>query len=223
MCFSLWAESIKNMSHFIASQITISKDKKTFSVKGGDNNVVPRSNNWIHDISINVLYSEIDSGNIAIQSKTEKALLIKSLVKSHVWDFGTWADETDYYHIFNMLHNKTIEDTKKSLDCFNEKLQTSKLNNYFLKCAKNTQTLYDNYSYWRKTFDDFNTKFLQDLYEALNTFSTKEECIVKVRDNAFVSALRRGGAYLTDEISHAKKFSAMRAQHVANRFGGVVV
>jgi len=32
------------MSYFVANQVSISKDWKTFKAKGGDNNVVPRCN-----------------------------------------------------------------------------------------------------------------------------------------------------------------------------------
>lgn len=39
------------MSYFIANTITISKDRKTFKAKGGDNNVIPRSNPLIDRIS----------------------------------------------------------------------------------------------------------------------------------------------------------------------------
>lgn len=68
------------MSHFVANSISISKDRKTFKVKGGDNNVVPRNNYWSKDIPIEALYYEIDSGNIRLVDKSEKGCLVNILV-----------------------------------------------------------------------------------------------------------------------------------------------
>jgi len=78
------------MSHFVANSISISKDMNTFKVKGGDNNVVPRSNYWTEDIDIIYLPKEILGGTLRLISKSEKALFILELIDEVYKDCGSW-------------------------------------------------------------------------------------------------------------------------------------
>ena len=88
------------MSHFVANSISISKDFKTFKVKGGDNNCVPRSNYWTNNVSIEKLFDYISGGSTKLNAKTEKALFINDLVFSYKKIFGgDWDKETDYWHM----------------------------------------------------------------------------------------------------------------------------
>jgi len=88
------------MSHFIAHTISFSKDFKTFKVKGGDNNVIPRSNYWSNDIPIDSLYYNLNGGMIKLSGTSEKNAFIRFLVNDI--DFGgDWTTETDYYHMKN--------------------------------------------------------------------------------------------------------------------------
>jgi len=88
------------MSHFVANSISISKDFKTFKLKGGDNNCVPRSNYWSNNLAIEELFSCLSSGSADLIAKTEKALFINKLVFEQKNKFGgNWNDETDYYHM----------------------------------------------------------------------------------------------------------------------------
>lgn len=88
------------MSSFIANTISFSKDFKTFRVKGGDSNLVPRSNSWSGDIPIDRLYYNLNGGMIRLNGTTEKNAFIRSLVA--LMEFGgEWNTETDYYHMKN--------------------------------------------------------------------------------------------------------------------------
>ena len=88
------------MSHFIAHTISFSKDFKTFKVKGGDNNVVPRMNYWSNPIPIDKLYYNINGGMIKLTGTAEKNCYIRSLVSETEFG-GNWETETDYYHMKN--------------------------------------------------------------------------------------------------------------------------
>jgi len=88
------------MSYFCANSIRISKDKKSYQVKGGDNNLVPRSNFWTNDIPIDTLLYNIVGGGIQFVSRTNPTmLLIEKLVFEYneKWG-GDWNDATDLWH-----------------------------------------------------------------------------------------------------------------------------
>ena len=86
------------MSYFIANQISFSKDFKTFKVKGGDNNLIPRSNNWTNDIPIEELYYNVNGGMLQFRNATnEKICLVDHLVSTFHFE-GNWEQETDFFH-----------------------------------------------------------------------------------------------------------------------------
>lgn len=88
------------MSTFIANTISFSKDFKTFRVKGGDNNLVPRYNSWSSDIPIDRLYYNLNGGMIQLKGTSEKNAFIRFLVNDMNFG-GEWNTETDYFHMKN--------------------------------------------------------------------------------------------------------------------------
>jgi len=88
------------MSHFIAHTISFSKDFQTFRVKGGDNNVVPRFNEWSNEIPIDRLYYNLNGGMIKLNGTSEKNCFIRSLVNETEFG-GNWENSTDYFHMKN--------------------------------------------------------------------------------------------------------------------------
>ena len=97
------------MSTFIAHTISFSKDFKTFRVKGGDSNLVPRYNSWSNDIPIDRSYYNLNGGMIQLKGTTEKNAFIRFLVND--MDFGgEWGAETDYFHMKN--HNPDSQKVK---------------------------------------------------------------------------------------------------------------
>jgi len=112
------------MSHFIANSLTISKDFKQFKVKGGDNNVVPRSNYWTDWIDINNLLDMLSSGSLQFgSSHNEKFLMLTELSIKYKKEWGgDWNQETDMYHSFRKgevpseleeLNKRFIEEVKQ--------------------------------------------------------------------------------------------------------------
>lgn len=109
------------MSYFIGNAIRFSKDFKTFQVKGGDNNVIPRSNSWTNSIPIEKLYYNINGGMLQFNNYNEKVQLVNYLVFNNPYG-GNWENDTDYYHEYN----KEIQ-SQKMID-FNKKFVTKLVN-----------------------------------------------------------------------------------------------
>ncbi len=120
------------MSYFIANSLTISKDFKTFRVKGGDNNLVPRSNSWTEWIGIDNLLDMLSSGSLQFgNSNKEKFLMLEALSVRFKNEFGgNWEDETDMYHSFRKeeipsglvnLNNEFIDTLKNEIKLVSKK------------------------------------------------------------------------------------------------------
>jgi len=201
------------MSHFIANAISISKDLKTFKVKGGDNNVVPRSNYWSNDMPIEDLYYSFNSGNIDLRSKTEKACFINNLVHNNKFG-GDWSSQTDYYHIKGLP--KTKEELKKIID---EQEKENLTNGYYinqLECKKN---IYNKFEFYRKKLDDFDNQFLQELKHGLKNLSNKKEHAIKLNKiDAYIQKIYRKGCAYTQNINYALRMSKNRAITESKRF-----
>jgi hypothetical protein len=205
------------MSYFIANTISISKDLKTFKVKGGDNNVVPRSNYWSKDIEIEKLYSCLNSGEIELRSKAEKACFINHLVRS--MDFGgSWDEQTDYYHM------KGLPESAEKLRTQIEEIKTTS-NDYYKKQAEKKQKVLDNFDYWRKKLDDFDSEFLATLKHGLKNMP-KEKYIIKIDigyNAGYISKLYRNGASTTRRREGAMQLGKYRALIEKERFNDTIV
>lgn len=151
------------MSYFKANAISISKDFKTFKVKGGDNNLRPLYNNWTNDIDIVHLFNDLNSGAIQLKSYNEKSAFINFLVKKYKKEYGgDWNKETDYWHMKrNEPENKkVIEFDKRFLTELKnglKNLSTKKeyrlrygLNSYIVKITKNRIFYVYNIEYAKK-------------------------------------------------------------------------
>lgn len=86
------------MSRFIAHTISFSKDFKTFRLKGGDNNVVPRYNSWTNDIPFMHLYNDINGGMVELKGTSEKNALIRAIVAKHRYDGAYYIDWVENYN-----------------------------------------------------------------------------------------------------------------------------
>ena len=138
------------MSHFIATSISISKDLKTFKVKGGDNNLYPRSNNWTNDVNLNHLFDEINGGGLKLQSHTEKSAYINFLVNKYKSRFGgNFKDKNDYWHLkrFDKQNQKVLDFDIKFLTELKEGLKNL--------CTKENYILMYNDSYIKKVTKNY--------------------------------------------------------------------
>lgn len=100
------------MSHFIAHTIKFSKDLKTFKCKGGDNNVIPRSNSWTKDIPIEELYYNVQGGMLKLTDGKDLNILVNKTV--NLFKFGSNPN----YYIAH--HEKENEETIKRVEKFDK-------------------------------------------------------------------------------------------------------
>lgn len=102
------------MSHFIANKISFSKDKKQFRVKGGDNNVIPRSNSWSNWIDVTELYYLLSGGSLQFNTlSSERKALVQYIANS--FEYG------GYYSVFNKnAKGELVGEEKIKFDIFNE-------------------------------------------------------------------------------------------------------
>ena len=174
----IFASNIKkryNMSYFVANTLTISKDFKTFKVKGGDNNVVPRSNYWSGDIEIEQLLDCISSGSIQFGNTfNEKLLLIKELAFKYKKQFGGyWDQETDMYHSSRKvpvptelpnLNKAFLSELKKELKGYTKKEYIVKIDTLYVYERRRNEVYRTSYIENAKKFGKYQAKELIKSY-----------------------------------------------------------
>lgn len=102
------------MSHFIAHTLTFSKDRTTFRLKGGDNNVVPRTNEWTKEIQSSALLWLISSGSVKLTGS--KYIPYKKLAMKIDNDFGgTWETQDTFFHLESSQSPRVIEHQNRFL------------------------------------------------------------------------------------------------------------
>jgi len=184
------------MSYFIAHTITFSKDLKTFKAKGGDNNVVPRSNGWTGDIPIEALYYSMDGRMLKLNYNSEKLCFINQLVNGMNYG-GNFSDETDYFHIFNS-------------DGTNDPL----VNEYFT----NFNTEFKN-----KLIDGLrklsNKKTHIVVLESPVPFSFGNG---GTTSGSYVRTHSKGGCYPTKDIDNAERLSKYKSIHLASKYKNAI-
>ena len=186
------------MSYLVANSITLSKDLKTFRVKGGDNNVVPRSNYWSDDIDIEKLFYNVNGGMIQIRNKTERALCIQDTVFSNKFD----GDYYDMYNIFRQYKNK-----EKLLERIGELRKND--SDYYKSEAEKMQKYYNEWGYRKAGFDTFNRMFLKSLEDNLKN-RPKGEYVVVVNSDRYLGKKVRGGYVYYHDKQYAKKYGYYR-------------
>lgn len=106
------------MSSFIANQISFSKDLKTFKVKGGDNNIIPRFNTWSNEIPIKYLYLEVHGGMIQLNNRGhEKLTFVNHFIDNYKKFDGNFFEE------FNNDNKKAIEFNNQFIKDFTDELK----------------------------------------------------------------------------------------------------
>ena len=191
------------MSHFIANTISISKDRLTYKLKGGDNNITPRSNSWTQDIPIKHLYSEINSGNVNLMDKSEKGCLVNNLCMNDcnynkMYVDNSWDIETDYFHLNSLFqHEDGKELLKKRLEPEHYNLFDESYRGTIIETAKN---LLKNFDKLKKQYNDFNAEFLRLLNERLDQMK-------ETNKNKYVLYTNTYNAYITKITQTSFRYS----------------
>jgi len=102
------------MSHFVANNIQFNKECTEFRVKGGDNNLVPRSNYWSNWLSIEVLFYNLEGGMIKINTpSTEIKAFIINAVRQYSLFYKDAEWDNNYYSHYKKRENLVGADKTK--------------------------------------------------------------------------------------------------------------
>jgi hypothetical protein len=72
------------MSYICVTAIRIDKEKRTYLVKGGSNNLTPRWNEWdTHWFPLSDLLANLNGGNLQFTTRTDKHAKIDALVRKY--------------------------------------------------------------------------------------------------------------------------------------------
>lgn len=203
------------MSYFIANAISFSKDRKTFKVKGGDNNVVPRGSNWTNDIAIEHLFNELSSWNIQLTDGNQNHQIIDSVMRKHKESFwGSWEDETDLYHCY-YLRNRTLEQVYEDLEIvkwYNYKKEIMD------KYISHYQWYIDNYDDIRNKLIQIENDFLTEMFYSLDNKDDWDYVVTNWASYIFAWNLRSRKVSTCRTIEAAKIFTKEIAEAMAKSY-----
>ena len=196
------------MSYFCAKAITIDKQAKTYKVRGGDNNVVPRMDYWSNEHSLRLLLPDLASGCTQFTTRTDKHVAINALVKKYNAMLET-ATGYGAYELWSIIRG----------DLDPNKMEESKA--YYGKnfssdyARQQVKMIEDKVALWN------NPEKMQEINAIVNGFVTevthlkieKPSFVVRRKwDGVFVKRQNRYSLSLTRSIEHAKKFTQAAAE-----------
>jgi len=189
------------MSYFCANSISIDKKNRTCKVKGGDNNVVPRSNYWSDYFPIAGLIKELSGGMIQFTTRKDRHIVIETLA----------------YEYDKKMHDLTGLSSYEVADLPREPQKT--LHEYKQFPA----------DHWhRKTVDKIipileDRELLAKIVEIKKEFVDKvikikldktKHIIHRLDDDVYVTGASKSALYLTRDIIFAKQFTKVKAKDV---------
>lgn len=206
------------MSYFLANTITISKDFKFFSIKGGANNVFPRGNEWIKEIPINRLYSDISSGEIQFAGNKDIFILLNNLVNKFKIIFGGSFDgQNDYFHL-KVVKEKTLNELKTIVKDYENELLIQPDNRYLQRQFIFNEILVNTYNDIKIKIDNFDRYFLEELKTGLINYSSKKEYIIKFYDGRYLMKIKKNGCNITLYRESSQKLTSIQADDIIKRF-----
>jgi hypothetical protein len=209
------------MSYFCANQIKLNKPQKTFQVKGGDNNLVPRFNEWTNPIPISALLSEISGRSIQFKTRSEKHLTIEALVKEYdetfIEEFKLSAYDLSDLITNDDLHlDTTLERVQKELQSNIDDLPNYS-GNYGQEKVEISQrrldllkdfTKYNNLLYYIAQFES----------EIINLKISKADYVIKNRNSFYATKVTKRRLFQTPIISEAKRYGKLQAEELSEPF-----
>jgi hypothetical protein len=197
------------MSYFIANTIKIDLKKNKFTVKGGDNNVIPRCNHWLEPIDLRELYYCIISGNMDLRIKTELACLIKMVVGRN--EFNSGIKGVCYFDLKSLKLPKSENDSKEYLRYCKKYKE-----NY-----KDYKMILENQYFYSEMIKIFEDNFLEDLKsEILNLKKSKKQKFYLKFFDDYVSKIKMGAFWHHPDKERAMIFGKYRAMEELKNFRG---
>lgn len=103
------------MSYFIVNNIQFNKDCTEFRVKGGDNNLTPRSNSWSGWLSIDKLFYNLEGGMIQINTpSSEKKAFVMNTARNYRSFYKDAKWEDNYYNHYRLNQNGELKGSDKT-------------------------------------------------------------------------------------------------------------
>ena len=203
------------MSIFIASTISFNKEMTTYKLKGGDNNLIPRSNEWTCEMPIEYLYYDLNCGGTQLLNGNEKNRTINKTINEFDHFGGSWDEKTDYFHVSKL---PTIEEKES----FYEKEISTIKNTYRKECIEESLKVLleqrkDFYKLKNK-IKKFNDRFLTKLFYELKHVNNKKEYILKLENYGFISAIKNKRFFIANSKDEIKKFTYLKAEEIENRY-----
>ena len=208
------------MSYFIANTLTISKDRKTYDVKGDFNNSCPRINRWCEiNTEIRCLYEEVRGGGMEIRCKKESSRGLNDLIHSLDFIYEEKSiydgDIKSYKNPFS--YRKLSYLLLESDEVFLRRYKDDEDTKTYLYLKKNIKKV-------RKAIEDFDNMVVVKINERLDEIAKdKDRYVVKSSFAGFVLQKRRGGASTTYSIENAAKYRKYEAKDVCSNLGSCKV
>lgn len=211
------------MSYFAASALSIDRERQVFRVKGGDNNVVPRSNYWTDWQPLRGLLPALAGGGLQLTTRSDRAVYVGQAAR----DADTRLQqltELSAYELAAILRGndrtELAEQYRKDVADWRGEWGAHMSTDYVARRIAELERL----------LDILGDPGQLEAIDALNADFCRTACQpirggthVVTNGYAYVARTYRGGAYTTTNPAAAKRYSEAKAREVAARFTGWTV
>lgn len=196
------------MSYFCAKAITINKSEKTYKVRGGDNNVVPRMDYWSNEHALRLLLPDLASGCTQFTTRTDKHTAINALVRKYD---QMLEDLTGYgaYELWSIIRGDFDPSKMEESIAYYGKNFSSDYAQQQIKQIRDKVALWNDSAKMARVNEivaAFET-------EAINLKIEKPTFVIRRKwDGAYVKRQNRYSLSLTRSMEQAKKFTEAAAE-----------
>lgn len=192
------------MSYFCANSISIDKKNLMCKVKGGDNNVTPRSNYWSSYFSIGELIQEISGGMIQFTSRTDKNITIENLANK----YNKLIKELTGMSSYDASDlPKTPKETLATYESYSDDHWNRKTVDQIIVILKDEEML--------NKISELKNEFIQ---EVINIKLDKAKYIIKGINNDYVYKSTKRRLLLTNYPGFAKEFTKVKAEDILSHY-----
>lgn len=189
------------MSYFCANAISIDKKNLQCKVKGGDNNLVPRSNYYSEYFPIVNLLREVSGGMIQFTSRTDKNIAIENIV----YDYSKKIQKLTNISTYD-AYDLPIDSERK----LREYKNVPNLANHWNSETINKQIIILQDESMLNEIEKLKEQFVQEVINLKIDRNTKF-VIFNKEYFAYVVHVSVMGLHLNHEKQFAKKFSKLKA------------
>lgn len=214
------------MSYFCAKAIKIDRASHTFKVRGGDNNVVPRSDYWSSgDEPTAMLLPEVASGCVQFTTRSEKHLRLEAIIYHYDKQVQelTGFNAYDLWAVMDKRKDRAELRTNYLKSAADYDTSTNFTGDYAKKQAEHLRGL-------AKLLDPAEPLTLINLDDLVSKFvhaienpGTDRRKYVLQGHGFYITKIGRRHAQTTSNIERALRVSKIKADEVTKRFNVVAV